>query len=87
MTGCANGCARPYVAESGFVGRSIGRYDIFVGEDSVGTRLNRRLLEALPMAALVRTLRPLLAAFREEGIRKHLAIIVNVWVLRRCARV
>ncbi len=67
MTGCPNGCARPYVAEIGLVGRSIGRYDIFVGADAFGTRLNKRLLEAVPLTALVTTLDPLLQAFRHEA--------------------
>ena len=67
MTGCPNGCARPYVAEIGLVGRSIGRYDIFVGADAFGARLNTRLLEAVPLAVLAATLRPLLKAFREEA--------------------
>ena len=41
MTGCPNGCARPYVAELALVGRSPGKYVIYLGGNAVGTRLAR----------------------------------------------
>ena len=41
MTGCPNGCARPYMAEIGFVGKAPGRYQIWLGGNEAGTRLNR----------------------------------------------
>src|SRR3989449_10718688 len=40
MTGCPNGCARPYTADLAFVGRSADKYTIFVGGSVLGTRLN-----------------------------------------------
>ena len=40
-TGCPNGCARPYMAEIAFVGKAPGRYQIWLGGDLTGTRLNR----------------------------------------------
>jgi len=40
MTGCPNGCARPYLAEIGFVGKSLGRYNFYLGGSEVGARLN-----------------------------------------------
>ncbi len=38
MTGCPNGCARPFVAEIGFVGTALGRYNLHIGGDNTGTR-------------------------------------------------
>jgi len=45
MTGCPNGCARPYLAEIGLVGKAPGRYNLHVGAAYDGTRLNRMILE------------------------------------------
>ncbi|MCB9160268.1 MAG: NADPH-dependent assimilatory sulfite reductase hemoprotein subunit [Caldilineaceae bacterium] len=63
MTGCPNGCARPYVADIAFVGRSADRYAVFVGGRSDGTRLNRQVLDLVPGGALVDALQPLLAHY------------------------
>lgn len=41
MTGCPNGCARPYVSEIALVGKSYGIYDLHLGGDNLGTRLNK----------------------------------------------
>jgi sulfite reductase (NADPH) hemoprotein beta-component len=41
ITGCPNGCARPYLAEIGLVGKAPGRYSLFLGGDNEGSRLNR----------------------------------------------
>lgn len=66
MTGCPNGCARPYLAEIGLVGKAPGLYDLYLGSDRAGTRLNTRVREAVDEAALIDTLRPLFARFAEE---------------------
>ncbi len=42
MTGCPNGCARPYAAEIGFVGTGPGRYNLHIGGDREGTRINTK---------------------------------------------
>ena len=47
MTGCPNGCGRPYLADIGLVGRSMGKYDLMLGGDNLGTRLNRIYKESL----------------------------------------
>lgn len=65
MTGCPNGCARPYVADIGFVGRSGDRYVIYVGGRADGTRLNWEYADLVPLDELVSTVRPLLVYFRE----------------------
>lgn len=72
MTGCSNGCARPYNAEIAFVGRSPGKYDLFLGGDLLGTRLNEVYRELTPIEEFVGTLRPPLTAFvanRQAGER------------------
>ncbi len=47
MTGCPNGCARPYIAEIGFVGTAYGRYNLMLGGDVAGYRLNKLYKENL----------------------------------------
>lgn len=66
MTGCPNGCARPYSAEIAFVGRSPGKYDLFLGGEFHGTRLNELYRELTPIEEFVSTLRPLFAEFVEN---------------------
>ena len=66
MTGCPNGCARPYLGDIGFVGRTIGRYQIWIGGDFEGTRLSEVLADVVPEDDLVVWLRPLFALFRDE---------------------
>ena len=41
MTGCPNGCARPYLAEIGLVGRTPGSYNLYLGAAFDGSRLNK----------------------------------------------
>jgi sulfite reductase (ferredoxin) len=66
MTGCPNGCARPYTAEVGFVGRGRRSYDIHLGGEPVGVRLNGLFAENVPRDELLGVLRPVLAAYRDE---------------------
>jgi len=47
MTGCPNGCARPYAAEVAFIGTSYGYYNLQIGGDRAGTRLNKLYKESL----------------------------------------
>jgi len=65
-TGCPNGCARPYTAEIGFVGKAPGRYQLWLGGNASGTRLNKLFKEVLKEADLETELRPLLARFAAE---------------------
>jgi sulfite reductase (ferredoxin) len=64
MTGCPNGCARPYTAEIGLVGRGKKSYDIHLGGETVGVRLNRVFAENVPRDELAGVLRPVLAHYR-----------------------
>jgi sulfite reductase (ferredoxin) len=66
MTGCPNGCARPYLGDIGFVGRTPGKYQVYVGGDFEGTRLNALLADMVPVDDLAARLRPLFLLFREE---------------------
>lgn len=63
ITGCPNGCARPYGGDIGLVGRVPGAYAVFVGGDFAGTRLSYLLLERVPLARIATALDPLFAAF------------------------
>src|SRR5699024_1255852 len=66
MTGCPNGCSRPYIADIGFVGRSLNKYTIFVGGDPSGTRLNKKYKDLVPLEDLVKEVRPLLEHYKEH---------------------
>ena len=65
-TGCPNGCARPYMAEIGFVGKAPGRYQLWLGGNASGTRLNQLFKDVIKEADLETELRPLLARFAKE---------------------
>ncbi|GEN10106.1 sulfite reductase (NADPH) beta subunit [Myxococcus fulvus] len=66
ITGCPNGCARPYLAEIGLVGKAPGRYNLHLGGDSRGQRLNRLYRENIDETTILDTLEPLFAAYARE---------------------
>jgi sulfite reductase (NADPH) hemoprotein beta-component len=68
MTGCPNGCGRPYAAEIGFVGTAMGRYNLYLGGDHEGTRLNRLYKESLDETAILSELDVLFWLYRKERI-------------------
>ena len=70
MTGCPNGCARPYVGEIGLVGCSPGLYHLYLGGAHDGTRLNKLYRRDVDGDAVVALLSPLFAGFA-EGRRRH----------------
>lgn len=63
MTGCPNGCARPYISEIGFVGTNYGRYNMHLGADVIGTRLNKLYKENLDEAQILAELDTLFSDF------------------------
>lgn len=65
-TGCPNGCARPYMAEIAFVGKAPGRYQLWLGGNVSGTRLNRIWKDTVKDPEIENELRPLLARFAKE---------------------
>ena len=68
MTGCPNGCARPYTADLAFVGRSLNKYAVFVGGSMLGTRLGMQYADLVPRDRLVPTVRPLFERYRDERL-------------------
>lgn len=68
MTGCPNGCARPYVAEVALVGRSLDKYVLYLGGDVAGTRIARPFQDLLPLGKVASTLRPMLVRYKEERV-------------------
>lgn len=65
-TGCPNGCARPYMAEIAFVGKGPSRYQVWLGGNAAGTRLNRIWKETVKDPEIENELRPLLSRFAKE---------------------
>ena len=65
MTGCPNGCVRPYNSDIGLVGKAVGRYTLFLGGRLVGDRLNFVYKDLVPAAEIVPTLVPLMVYFRQ----------------------
>ena len=63
MTGCPNGCARPYLAEIGLVGKGPGRYNLYLGGAFDGSRLSKLYAEDIEHEAIIKALDPLFAAY------------------------
>jgi sulfite reductase (NADPH) hemoprotein beta-component len=66
VTGCPNGCVRPYMAELGLVGKGPGRYQVYLGGNASSTRLNRLHRDSVKDPELVDTLRPILTRYAQE---------------------
>lgn len=72
MTGCPNGCGRPFIAEIGFVGRGPDRYNVYLGGGHAGQRLNKLYRQDVPAKEIKPLLSPILlhyATARHEGER------------------
>ncbi|MFO7725406.1 MAG: NADPH-dependent assimilatory sulfite reductase hemoprotein subunit [Oceanipulchritudo sp.] len=66
MTGCPNGCARPYLAEIGLVGKAPGKYNLYLGAAFDGSRLNRLYKASVKSEEIVSELRPLITRYTRE---------------------
>jgi sulfite reductase (NADPH) hemoprotein beta-component len=66
LSGCPNGCSRPYLGEIALIGRGPGRYDLRLGADSHGGRLNQVYRENVDEAAMLDALDPLFARYASE---------------------
>ena len=66
MTGCPNGCARPYNSDVGLVGKAEDATRVFLGGSRLGTRLNFLYQDLVPLEEIVPTLEPLFAYFRQD---------------------
>lgn len=68
MTGCANGCARPYTPDIGLVGRARNKYTLYLGGNAQGTRLAFQFEDMVPQDAIAAKLSPLFARYKAERI-------------------
>lgn len=66
MTGCPNGCARPSASEIGFVGTALGRYNLQIGGDRIGERLNKLYKESLNEDEILSELDYLFGTYKSE---------------------
>ncbi|RUL71005.1 assimilatory sulfite reductase (NADPH) hemoprotein subunit [Dyella choica] len=66
LSGCPNGCSRPYLGEIALVGRAVGRYDLRLGADFAGQRLNRLVRENIGEAEILAELDGLFAHYAAE---------------------
>ncbi len=66
MTGCPNGCARPYNADIGLVGKTKGKYTVFLGGQLLGRRLNTVYKDLVPFEEITATLIPIFVAFKQH---------------------
>ncbi len=71
MTGCPNGCGRPFLAEIGLVGRAPGRYNLYLGASFVGDRLNKLYKEMLSEEEIISALTPILEDFAKTRDRNE----------------
>jgi sulfite reductase (NADPH) hemoprotein beta-component len=68
ITGCPNGCARPYLAEVALVGKAPGRYNVFLGGDGRGQRLNTLYLENVDEPTILGALDGVFARYAAERV-------------------
>ncbi|MGB6042406.1 MAG: NADPH-dependent assimilatory sulfite reductase hemoprotein subunit [Pirellulales bacterium] len=68
MTGCPNGCARPYNADVGLVGKTLGKYTVLLGGRRLGDRLNFIYQDVVPADEVIATLVPLLTYFKQDRL-------------------
>lgn len=66
MTGCPNGCARSYLAEIGFVGTALGKYNMHIGSDNEGYRLNKIYKESIGEEEIVKEVDHLFGLYAGE---------------------
>ncbi len=71
MTGCPNGCARPYMAELGFVGSAVDEYQVWLGGSFNATRLAQPYVQRLHIDHLEKGLEPLFVYFKNERLAEE----------------
>ncbi|QNI58614.1 sulfite reductase (ferredoxin) [Synechococcus sp. BIOS-U3-1] len=77
MTGCPNGCARPYMAELALVGSGLNQYQLWLGGTPNLQVLARPFLQKMPLDQLETTLEPLLINWKQCGVRRSFGAHVN----------
>lgn len=68
MSGCPNGCSRPFLAEIGFSGKAPGKYNMYLGGSFTGERLNKLYRENVGENEILESLKPIFQAFRDERL-------------------
>ncbi len=71
MTGCPNGCGRPYLAEIGLIGKSPGHYNLYLGGSNTGNRLNTLYKETLTEAEILAELEPIIGDFSKNRLKQE----------------
>jgi sulfite reductase (NADPH) hemoprotein beta-component len=66
MTGCPNGCARPGLGEISFIGKAVGKYNMYLGAGFAGERLNKLYKENIGEQEILDTLKSIFARFAQE---------------------
>ena len=66
MTGCPNGCCRPYTPDIGLVGKARGKYTLYLGGNAPGTRLAFLYKDMVPLEEIASTVSPILGYFKQE---------------------
>lgn len=66
MSGCPNGCSRPYIAEIGFTGRAPGKYNVYLGGGHHGQRLNKLFLNNVGEETILAELAPIITRYAKE---------------------
>ncbi len=78
ISGCPNGCSRPYLGEIALVGKAPGRYNLMLGADARGQRLNRLHRENIDEAEILATLDGLFARYA-GGARRRVRASAISW--------
>ncbi|KAJ3160396.1 hypothetical protein HDU86_000730 [Geranomyces michiganensis] len=79
MTGCPNGCARPQIAEIGFVGKAPGTYNLYLGGGFEGERLSKLYKESVGEEEILKLLKPL---FKQWAVERITGEHFGDWVIR-----
>ncbi len=66
MTGCPNGCARPFLGEIGLVGKGPGKYNLYLGASHTGNRLNKLYRENINEESILQALEPIIKDYSEK---------------------
>jgi sulfite reductase (NADPH) hemoprotein beta-component len=66
ITGCPNGCARPFLGEIAFVGRAPNKYALYLGAGYTGTRLGRLVSPSITIDEAIELLRPIIKRYALE---------------------
>jgi sulfite reductase (NADPH) hemoprotein beta-component len=89
ISGCPNGCSRPYLGEIALVGKAPGRYNLMLGADARGQRLNRLYRENVTETEILETLDALFARYaRERGAHERFGdFVVRTGIVRNAGKI